>query len=165
MLVRCEICTHFCREMGYVSIEHFVVLFLLRFDSDKWDMIRTLLRYLSQKILLKPLISTSKLQNKTLPSKVLFSDFANFVLCISVFQGWHLGSCGWWWLKSFLFRSLLCLLPTLYFYFPCSVFHFFRFFLFSFLCISVFQGWRWAGWLVVIEKFLVSSANVCLPLS
>ena len=159
MLVRCEICTHFCREMGYVSIEHFVVLFLLRFDSDKWDMIRTLL--------LKPLISISKLQQQKLP---LFSDFANFcflnfVLYISVFQGWHLGSCGWWWLKSFLFRSLLCLLPTLYFYFPCSVFHFFRFFLFSFLCISVFQGWRWAGWLVVIEKFLVSSANVCLPLS
>ena len=33
--------THFCREMGYVAITRFLVLFWLRFDSDKCDLTQT----------------------------------------------------------------------------------------------------------------------------
>ena len=37
-----------CRKYKY-----FLVLFLLRFDSDKWDLTQTLLRYRSQKVTVK----------------------------------------------------------------------------------------------------------------
>ena len=41
--------THFCRETGYVANTRFFRSFLLRFDSDKWDLTQTWLRYLDQK--------------------------------------------------------------------------------------------------------------------